>query len=69
VRACSLAYPACNSNAPYCEGICGPFGSMLPFRHYLINGVISEIKLLNMKQVFSFSQQLLPKIFLILIRI
>jgi hypothetical protein len=24
VRACSLAYPACNAYAPYCDVICGP---------------------------------------------
>jgi hypothetical protein len=25
VRACILAYPACNSCTPYCDIICGPF--------------------------------------------
>jgi hypothetical protein len=27
VLACSLAYPACDSYAPYCDVICGPSGS------------------------------------------
>jgi hypothetical protein len=26
VRACSLAYPACNAYAPYCDVFCGPSG-------------------------------------------
>jgi hypothetical protein len=31
VRACTLAYPACNSYAPYCDVICGPSGSTIFF--------------------------------------
>ena len=27
VRACSLAYPACNAYAPHCDVICGPSGA------------------------------------------
>jgi hypothetical protein len=40
VRACSLAYPACNAYAPYCDVICGPHSLHHIFRHYLINGAI-----------------------------
>ena len=29
IRACSLAYPACNAYAPYCDVICGPSGSTI----------------------------------------
>ena len=29
VRACSLAYPAYNSYAPYCDVICDPYGSTI----------------------------------------
>ena len=28
---CSLAYPACNAYAPYCDVICGPSGSTMFF--------------------------------------
>ena len=52
VSACSLAYPACNSYAPYCNVICGPSGSHTIFRHYFINGAIFEKTLLNIKCVF-----------------
>jgi hypothetical protein len=31
VRECSLAYPACNMYAPYCDIICGPSGSTIFF--------------------------------------
>jgi hypothetical protein len=40
VRACSLAYPACNKNAPYYGGLC--LHHILP--HYLINDTIFEEK-------------------------
>jgi hypothetical protein len=36
VRACSVAYPACNAYAPYCDVICGPSGFTTFFPHYLI---------------------------------
>jgi hypothetical protein len=29
VRACSLAYPACNACAPCCDVISGPFGCII----------------------------------------
>jgi hypothetical protein len=31
VRACSLAYPPCNSDASYCDVICGRSGSIIFF--------------------------------------
>ena len=31
VRACNLAYPTCNSYAPYCDVICGFSGSTIFF--------------------------------------
>ena len=31
MQACSLAYPACNSYAPYCDVICDPSGSTIFF--------------------------------------
>jgi hypothetical protein len=31
VSSCSLAYPACNSYAPYCDVICGPSSSAIFF--------------------------------------
>jgi hypothetical protein len=68
VRACSLAYPACNAYAPYCDVICG-LGLHRIFRHYLINSVILGEKLWNIKCVFWFSLQLLSKTFLLLKRI
>jgi hypothetical protein len=48
VRACSFAYPACYSYAPYCDVICGPSGSTI-FRHYLTNGTILEQKVTEHK--------------------
>ena len=68
VRVCSLAYPACNAYAPYCDVICGLCLHDI-FRHYLINGTIFGKTLLNIKCVFWFSLQLLSKTFLILRRI
>ena len=62
-RACRLTNPGCN--AP-------PYSHLRPlwlhhiFRHYSINGTIFGKKLLNIKCVFSFSQQLLSKTYLIL---
>jgi hypothetical protein len=38
----SLANPARNAYAPYCDVICGPLGLHYIFRHYLINGAIFE---------------------------
>ena len=66
IRACSLANPACNSYAPYCDVICGPLGLHHIFRHYLINGAIFGKKLLNIKCVFLFSLQLLSETFSII---
>jgi hypothetical protein len=31
VRVCSIAYPARNAYAPYCDVICGPSGSTIYF--------------------------------------
>jgi hypothetical protein len=31
VRACSLAYPACNAYTSYCDVICGPSGFTMFF--------------------------------------
>jgi hypothetical protein len=50
-RACSLAYPACNSYAPYCDVICGPSAS-ITFFDIVTNGTIFEKQLLNIKCVF-----------------
>ena len=44
VRACSVAYPACNSYAPCFDVICGRLWFHHIFRHYLINGRIFEKK-------------------------
>jgi hypothetical protein len=65
VHACSLAYPACNAYAPYCDAICGLSGSTR------IVNIISQVKkkLLNIKRIFWFSLQILSETFLILRRI
>ena len=66
VCVCSLRYPACTANAPYCNLWPAPLYNIFP--HYLINGTILEKKLLNTKCVFWFSLQHLSKTFLILRR-
>ena len=52
MRACSLAYPACNSYAPYCDAICGPLAppncSILSHKEHEFR----KRKLLNIKCVF-----------------
>ena len=68
VRACSLAYPVCNSCTPCCDSLWCLWIHRI-FRHYLIKGTIFGKKLLSIKFVFSFSLQLLSKTFFILRRI
>ena len=69
VRVCSLAYPACNVYAPYCDVICGPLSLHHIFRHYLINSTIfGKKKSVNIKCVLIFSTNL-SKTFPILRRI
>jgi hypothetical protein len=68
VLVCSLAYPAGNTYAPYCDNL-WPLWLHHIFRHYLVNSAIFGQKLLHVKCVFSFSQQILSKTFLILRRI
>ena len=57
VRAFSLAYPACNSYAPYCDVIlaplAAPYFSTLSHKRYDFWGAKKKI-LLNVKCVFSF---------------
>ena len=61
---CSLKYPACNANAPYCHLWPAPLYNIFP--HFLINGTIFEKKkILKTKCVFWFSLQLLSEKFLI----
>jgi hypothetical protein len=50
VNAYSLAYPACNAYAPYCDVICGHLLRHI-VRNYVINGTIFGKKLLNTKCV------------------
>jgi len=50
---CSVSYPACNAQAPYCH--LWPVWLYYMFPHYLINGAISRKKLLNIKYVLIFS--------------
>ena len=64
VCVCSLGYPACKVQAPYCY-LC-PNLNIFPL--YLIHGRIFEKKLLNLKCVFWYSLQLLPEEFPILRR-
>ena len=69
VRACILAYPACNSHAPYCHVICGLPGSTIFFDIIPYKARLSKKKmLLNIKRVFLFSVHF-SKTFLILRRI
>ena len=63
---CSLTYPACHSQAPYCLR---PLWMHHIFRHSLINGTIFGRTLLNMKYVFWFSLQRLFETLLVLRRI
>jgi hypothetical protein len=53
-RVCSLAYPAFNAYAPYCDVICCPSGSTM-FLDIIINGAVFGKKLLNVKCVLIFS--------------
>jgi len=46
--------------------ICGPLRSTVVFSYYLINGMIFEKKLLNIKFVIRFSLQILSETFFIL---
>jgi hypothetical protein len=68
VRAYSLAYPAHNTYAPYCDIINGPWRRHI-CRHYLIKSTIFGKKLMNIKCVFWFSLQLFSRTFLVLRRI
>jgi hypothetical protein len=84
VCVCSLKYPAYSAHAPYCHLCAhAPYCHLCAhasychlwtlrlyhiFPHYLINGTIFEIMLLNIKCVFWFSLQLLSEIFLVLRR-
>ena len=64
VRACSLAYPAHNAYAPYCDVICDPLRLHHLFRHYLINGTIFEKeKVMEYKMCFDFLHNLCLKHF------
>jgi len=63
---CSLRYPVCNAHSPYCQLWLAPLCNIS--QHYLINGTISEKKILIIKCVFWFSLQLLTETFLILRR-
>jgi len=61
VCVCSLKYPACNVNVPYCH--------LLPvqiFFHFISNGTFSKKKLLNTKCVFWLPLQHLSETFPIL---
>jgi hypothetical protein len=49
IRARSLANPARNAYAPYCDVICGPLGLHYIFRHYLTNGAIFGKKVIEHK--------------------
>jgi hypothetical protein len=69
VRSCSLAYPACNAYAPYCDVICGFSGSTIFFDIISQKARFSERNLLNIKCAFLFSLQLLSVTSLILRRI
>jgi hypothetical protein len=51
ISACGIANPACNEYAPYCDVICGPFGSTIFFFNYLRNGAIFGNTSLNIKYV------------------
>jgi hypothetical protein len=50
VRACSLAYPASNAYAPYCDVICGP--SVSTFFNIISIGAIFRKKVTEHKCVF-----------------
>jgi hypothetical protein len=63
LRACSITYPVCHAQAPYCH--LRPLRLHKIFRHYLITDTIFGKKLLNLKCVFWFSVQLLFETFLI----
>jgi hypothetical protein len=63
LRACSLAYPACNAHAPYCH----LWPLALPsFLHYLINGKIFEKKFTEHKICVLIFSTIVSKTFLIL---
>ena len=65
MRACSLAYPAYNSYAPYCDVTCGPWGSTtfstLCHKQYDFR---KKKKFVKIRCVFWFSLQLLSEPFL-----
>jgi hypothetical protein len=66
VNVCSLSYPACNTNEPYCcrwQVALQYFSTMSHKRH----GILGK-KLLNIKSVFRFSLEVLSATFLILRR-
>jgi len=67
VCVCSLGYPACNAQIPYCH--LWPVQHSSIFPHYLINGTIFLKKMvLYIKCVFWFYLQFMSATFLILCR-
>ena len=68
MRACSVAYPACNAYTPCCDVICSPSGSTMCSALFHKRHDFRE-KVANIKCVFWFSLQLLFETFLILRRI
>ena len=65
VCAYSLAYPARNAYAPYCDVICGPSVFTIFFGITSKTARFSEKRLLNIKCVFWFSPQICLKHFLL----
>ena len=63
---CSLSYPACNANAPYCH--LWPVRLCRIFPHYLKNSTIFKRNLLNIKCVYWFYVHVLSETFLIVRR-
>jgi hypothetical protein len=63
VGICSLRHPACNALAPFV--VCGLAVLYNNFPYCIINGMIFERKLLNIKYVFWFSLQPLSETFFI----
>ena len=69
LRACSLAYPACNAYAPSYDVIYGSYSSTKCFDIISYTAPFSEKKLLNMKHKFWLCLQSFPKTILILSKI
>jgi hypothetical protein len=63
---CRLWFPSCNAHAPYCR--MWPACLHRIFPHYLINGMIFQIQITNVKCEFWFSSKLLSETTLILRR-